>query len=73
MKEIVFSAEPMETEADSAVLVETALNEDTTFVNPNHVDQANGGGGDASDDLRFVVSLCSFTVQEILADPQSKV
>ena len=44
------SAEPIETEADSAVLVETALCEDTTFVNPNHVDQANGG--DAIDDNR---------------------
>ncbi|XP_063678296.1 multidrug and toxin extrusion protein 1-like isoform X1 [Bolinopsis microptera] len=51
---VMFSAEPSDTEADSAVLVETALDDDTTFVNPNHVDTANGHrGGDASiDDIR---------------------
>ena len=56
------SAGQLETEADSAVLVETEVDgEDTTFVNPGHVDSHvgsnhgsnHGNGGDATDDLRL--------------------
>ena len=63
------SAGQLETEADSAVLVETEVGgEDTTFVNPGHVDghvdsyhgngdRYRGNGGDATDDIRWVGNI----------------
>ncbi|KAL5252924.1 hypothetical protein ACHWQZ_G015623 [Mnemiopsis leidyi] len=65
---VTFSAGQLETEADSAVLVETEVGgEDTTFVNPGHVDshvdsyhgngdRYRGNGGDATDDIRLLPS-----------------
>ena len=44
----------VETALDDKVY-EGALDDDTTFVNPNHVDTANGHrGGDATDVIRLV-------------------